>query len=1441
MQNTDPESHSYNLRSRVDHQQQEMPDNVVMTTEQFQQLLQGMRDVFSVQAPSTQINQQTGNFAGCKSRFSGKKEENVEAFIDAITVYKGCVGVSDENAVKGIPMLLDGQAATWWMGAKSSLQTWDNAIESLRYAFGVNKPNHKIFKELFEKEQRKDEPTDIFVNNARALLAKLSQDPPLHDTHQLDMVYGLMHRRIRRLLPRDQVENFKELVEKARTIEESLLEGKEAQNDRKDDSTKKVRPKCNYCHNFGHIQRDCRKFATSLETQIQSKGSATVTRESNNTQGTRTSIECYGCGAPGVIRSRCTTCQKNTSSSGAPTASIRFFQANVEVDDRMKPLLPLTIGDADGVGFADSGAQVSIAGSTLYHHLKGIGTDFSKTKVRLSYADGIAKEEDVLETTVDVVIQGRTLTQKFLILPNLQNNSTLLGIDFLERAQIILNIPNKRWYFVDDPSMQYPFVDSSLLPVNGIVSHQVNNVCLRSDEAEELTTEQRRLLDEVLTNHSDIFDANTKPTSFAVHHIRTKDHDPIAVPPYPLSYTKKNFLQAELQQLLERGIIEECESPWASPVVLVPKKNSYRLCIDYRKLNAVTIGDSYPMPRLDELLHKSKRTPFMSTIDLQSGFWQVPITEEDRDKTCFVTPFGTYRFTRMPFGLKNAPATFSRLMDRFRNGLNDRTVFAYMDDILVLSESFDSHMTDLKAIFERLRIFDLSARREKCCFARSSVKYLGHLITSDGIQLDPEKMSAILEMVPPKSTKDTHSFVQTCSWYRKFIPRFSEIARPLTNLLRKGAPFRFAEEEMEAFNTLKKLLTSAPVLVQADPTKPYILRTDASSYALGAVILQGEGTNERPVEYASRLLLPAEKNYSTTEREALAVVWATEKFRTYLEGAEVTIASDHQPLQWLFTLKTPSGRLARWALRIQGLNMKIIYTPGRMNFIADMLSRPFNNDHAVDRAGTPVHTSTIDEESTSVCTVNAEMPRRSAVDIRQAQLSDPDVAKIVSAFETFQPVEMENWTSRGYVMLDGVLYRHDPELDADAQLVVPESERHDVMKQYHDAPTAGHYGADRTYHKIASRYYWPGLRRYITEYIKKCVECQKYKCTNLKPAGLLRTPVQGQRFETIAIDLFGPLPSTSTGHRWIFIVEDTASKWVELFPMVQATGENCARILLDEIMTRFGTPRKIISDNGVQFISDVMQQVAYCLGIKQSFIPVYHPQANPVERKNRDLKTQLAILVGNDHTEWLDKLPSIRFAMNTTRCKSTGYTAAYLTFGRELRTPDDVGRDLRTIVNEENFVPQITPYLLRLADTLKEARETQEKEQDDRKKYADAKRRNHPEYNVGDLVLAKTHVLSNLQKAITGKFTPRRDGPYRILHKKSPTTYEIASVDAPEVSLGCFHASDLTRFISDSTTTPAPIHPIRKRGRPRKKNPDSTGLQARALPQSRGGDCKRNV
>lgn len=1222
----------------------------------------------------------TSNMAKCTARFDGvaRDPEAVEAFIDSVEVYKECACVSDDIALRGLPMLMEGEAAIWWRGVRNEVSSWPDALKRLRAMYGVPRPAHKVFRDVFSSEQG-DELADSFIVRIRAMLSRLPYQLP--EEARLDIIYGLLHKRIRKRLPRDGVSDIETLIEKSRMVEESLVECAAALNippqphkslptvfgERSSapdvTSVRSPRPAgaaaalvrssvavapsslpqpspsprsvksetlvkklfCVYCKSRGHVRDSCNKISENK------------------------SVSCYGCGEKGFIKSNCPKCnnipsniQSNVNNRNSHVKDNVFYSVNVNTfsdshcNDKhsvSRPILHIGIQGYNGTALLDSAARRSIAGYTLYALFQRLGMKFRTENMSVKLADGTTRNTKILLTHADVELSSVCIPIEFIIFPDSQNNETLLGIDFILKARLIIDFSSMTWRSADQPRDIHPLTcENSRDPIS---CASIN--LLREDEGKFLSESEKGRLVDLLGEYTDVFEEVGEPTPFSEHRIDTGDHPPIAVPPYRVTPARKEVMRAELDKMLAEDVIEECESAWSAPCVLVPKPNgTYRFCVDYRKLNAVTKTDSYPMPRIDELLQSTNGGCVMSSLDLRSGYWQVQTLEQD-----------------------------------------------------------------------------------------------------------------------------------------------------------------------DAFKSLKTLLTTSPILVQADYTNPFILRTDASDYALGACLLQGESSNdERPIEYASRLLTSAERNYSTTEREALAVVWAVERFRGYIDGHLVHVRSDHQPLKWLFSVKSPSGRLVRWAMKLQAYDLQIEYTPGKVNVIADTLSRPVTELNSPPDCG--------------ICPVIVDVPHWDAASTRDAQMADPEISKIIIDLEGTDELSVNRWSERGYLLTQGVLYRYAEDSESEEpQLVAPESLRGKVMFECHDSPTAAHGGIQKTIHRISQRFYFPGLRRYVTEYLKTCIECQRYKPSNFKPAGLLQTPVPAQRFEVIAVDLFGPLPKGPCGERWILIVEDTASKWVELFALIDATAEVCAKTLVNEVFMRFGVPRRMISDNGVQFVADVMQKAMFVLGVKQNLIPLYHPEANPVERKNRDLKAHLAILLEGRHQQWPEVLSFVRFAFNSSVCTSTEQTPAYLTFGRELRSPISAQLDLRAVVESENFVPQISPYLSKLAETISTAKENIEHHQDIQKTRADLRRSEPYQFAEGDLVLMKTHVLSNASKGITSKFNPKRDGPYVISKKVSPTSYLLAYESSGEV-FGKYHVSDLRPYHAREDVCPEPVIPKRRRGRPRR-------------------------
>lgn len=466
---------------------------------------------------------------------------------------------------------------------------------------------------------------------------------------------------------------------------------------------------------------------------------------------------------------------------------------------------------------------------------------------------------------------------------------------------------------------------------------------------EHLNKEENESLNKVIDEFPDIFYIEGDPltfTSHTKHRIPTTSEVPIHTKTYRFPQIHEQEVKTQVKKLLEQNIIRPSTSPWTSPIWIVPKKidasgkRKWRMVIDYRKLNEVTIGDSYPLPNITDILDKLGHSKYFTTLDLASGFHQIELNPQDVSKTAFSTPYGHYEFLRMPFGLKSAPATFQRVMDNILYGLQGERCFVYLDDIVVFASSLQEHEEKLREVFSRLDAFHLKIQPDKCEFLRHEVAYLGHVISSEGVKPNPEKTTAVKNFPIPKSCKDIKAFLGLTGYYRRFIANFSNITKPLTSLLKKDVPFVWGESQEKAFNECKRLLTSSPILQYPDFNKEFILTTDASIHAIGAVLSQGDIGKDLPIAYASRTLNKAESNYSTIERELLAIVWAVKHFRPYLFGRKFTIVTDHKPLTWLFSVKDPGSRLVRWRLKLEEFEYNIVYKSGKSNTNADALSRP---------------------------------------------------------------------------------------------------------------------------------------------------------------------------------------------------------------------------------------------------------------------------------------------------------------------------------------------------------------------------------------------------------------------------------------------------------------------------------------------------------------------
>ena len=588
-------------------------------------------------------------------------------------------------------------------------------------------------------------------------------------------------------------------------------------------------------------------------------------------------------------------------------------------------------------------------------------------------------------------------------------------------------------------------------------------------------------------------------TSTDHHSMTMVSQERVKLGPRRLALAKWQPLKLDLEWVLKPGVIEPSKSCWASPVVLVTKKDgTIRLCVDYRRVNDLTLKDPYPLPSIDDSIDALRGSKWFSTLDLASSYWQVPMDPKDFEKTGFTTSFGLYHFKVMPFGLANSPATFERMMERVLSGLHWGTCLIYIDDVIIFSKTFDEHIVRLHQVLSRLKEANLKLSPAKCKLFRHEVEYLGHVVSQHGVGMDPKKTKAIMEWPTPRNAKEVRGFVGLCSYYRRFVRGFTDIARPLHKLVELDE-ICWSVECDEAFNTLKKALTSPPILAYPVDVGLFILDTDASGHGLRAVLSQVQDDCERTIAYYSRALARAEQQYCVTRRELLSVVESVKHFHHYLCGRHIVIRMDHGSLKWLMRFKNPEGQIWRWLQVLNTFDFEIQHCPGTQHKNADGLSRrpgqecwhcehQEHKEKTVDQ-GCPGH---------KVCALTFELSGSTrewceswSIDqIQEWQKEDPDIARVLTWVETgrkptWKDVQQESPTTRIYwsmyeqlETIDGIPHGSpDPANKfSSPRLVAPRAIRDQIFTFLHANGTGGHLVINRTAASARKRFWCPRMK-----------------------------------------------------------------------------------------------------------------------------------------------------------------------------------------------------------------------------------------------------------------------------------------------------------------------------------------------------------------------------
>ena len=792
----------------------------------------------------------------------------------------------------------------------------------------------------------------------------------------------------------------------------------------------------------------------------------------------------------------------------------------------------------------------------------------------------------------------------------------LLGADFLGNFRLLVDVAGQRLFNMES------FSSMPLFPVNTVGTFSIE------------TTNQYSYL---FNQYKDVFKAELKQnpnivSKHGIYHYISTSGPPLhsryrRLPPKKLEAAKAAFMEME-----KMGICKKASSPWSSPLHMVPKPDgTWRPCGDYRRLNLQTKPDHYPLPNIQDIMSLVHGAKIFSKLDLLKGYFQVPVNPEDVDKTCIVTPFGSYVFFYSTFGLRNAGATFQRLMDTIFGHIPFCIV--YTDDILVFSETVSDHHTHLQEVLDLLQQNGLVVRPDKCIFGASTLSFLGHRIDKHGVYPTDEKIKAVKDYPQPTSNKELQRYLGLVNYYHRFIPHYAEILRPLYELL-KGRPkeFTWGADQENAFNRSKSELASSTCLHHPNPNARIILTTDASSTAVGAVLEQVVNNCIQPLAFFSKQLRPNERNYSTFDRELLAVYLALRHFKYYLEGIEFKVKTDHRPLLTALTKKSEafSSRQQRQLSAISEFSCQLEYIPGGNNPAADALSR---------------------------ATIN---PIQIGIDYRELalqQLSDPDIKNSKNLFSSLilENIQFDNET---FILCDTSTGKPRP--------IVPLNLRKKIFEMIHGLT---HPSIRSSVRLITEKFVWHGISRDIRSWARTCDKCQRSKIHRHVESGIGSYATPRRRFCHIHVDIVGPLP-VSNGYRYLFTIIDRSTRWPEAVPLEEANAASCAYALLDRWISRFGVPHDITSDRGSTFISELWKSLAGIMGSRVHYTTAYNPESNGIiERLHRTLKQSL--IARCIFSDWFYQLPWILLGMRTMPKVDIGSSPAEMVYGETIVVPGE--------------------------------------------------------------------------------------------------------------------------------------------------------------------------
>jgi RNase H-like domain found in reverse transcriptase/Reverse transcriptase (RNA-dependent DNA polymerase)/Integrase zinc binding domain/Chromo (CHRromatin Organisation MOdifier) domain len=919
--------------------------------------------------------------------------------------------------------------------------------------------------------------------------------------------------------------------------------------------------------------------------------------------------------------------------------------------------------------------------------------------------------------------------------------------------------------FVSQPFVPQPLVSQPLATVQ--LSATPHSTSLDSTILmEHSSNTSQSELQHVPLEYHDFADVFSKAKADKLPEHKPYDHSILLIPEssppfgpiYSLSDVELKTVREYLDENLAKGFIQPSSSSAGAPILFDKKKDgSLRLCVDYRGLNKITVKDRYPLPLISELLDRVRNATIFTKIDLRGAYNLIRIAKGEEWKTAFRTRYGHYEYKVMPFGLTNAPATFQRLINNVLRNFLDLFVVCYLDDILIYSTTIEDHRIHVRQVLQRLRENNLFAKPEKCIFHTSEVDFLGYIVTPSGMKMNPQKVQSVLEWPCPKSVNDLQSFLGFANYYRRFIQDYSAIVTPMTKLLKKDATFVWNNTAQAAFHILKSRFTSAPILCHFDPNKPTIIEADASDYAIGSILSQLHNGILHPVAYYSRKLIPAETNYEIYDKEMLAIISAFKAWRPYLEGSQhqIQVFTDHRNLEWFQETKQYNRRQSRWAQFLTGYDFVIHYRPGSRHGKPDALSRRSDyrpeggDDKPTDKPILKSHQFVIDPVSLSPLVIAT---RGLNDNLRQAILDalpeDPAIGPHLSCLKD-QNLPTPNHL-RNYSLEDGLLMKN-------GLIYVPanDSIKLQILRAHHDSPIAGHYGQDKTLELISREFFWPGMTKFVEDYIRTCDTCARTKAPRHKPFGPLNPlPIPKRNWASVSMDFIVDLP-LSRNFDAIYVVVDRLSKMAHFIPTtIKTSAQETARLFFDNVFRLHGLPEDIVSDRGTQFTSKFFTSLMDLCSIQQNLSTAFHPQSDgQTERVNQTLEQYLRAYCDYQQDNWTDLLNLAEFAYNNSSHASTHVSPFYANYGYH--------PTFQLKVTRQTDPPAVQSYVQRLKDIHNQLVDALKKAQARQKRYYDQHVIQSPSVTVGDKVwLLRRHIKTTRPST---KLDYRRLGPFEVV------------------------------------------------------------------------------